>query len=87
VFERPLVLALDPLDLEKLLGGEAEGDGEEEDEDLACVTVAECVSRNQDAVNAFIAENPDAGDIFSSIGDLCWKDHAASVPFPVENCE
>ena len=87
VFERPLVLALEPLDLEKALGVETEEDDGKDDEELDCVTVSECVSRNQDAANAFLAAHPEAGDILDSIGDQCWKDHAANVPFPVENCE
>ena len=87
LFERPLVLALEPLDLEKALGVEDEGDDGMDDEDVDCVTVSECVSRNQEAANAFIAGNPDAANILDSIGDQCWKDHAANVPFSVENCE
>jgi type II secretory pathway component PulJ len=85
VFERPLVFALDALDLEKALGGDAEE--EEKEEELACVTVSECVARNQAAVDAFLAENPGAGDIFTSIADQCWKDHATSVPVEVTNCD
>ena len=86
VFERPLVIALDPLDLEEALGGEAE-DEEKKEEDLACVTVSECVARNQAAVDAFIAGNPGATDIITSIADQCWTDHATSLPFPVANCD
>jgi prepilin-type N-terminal cleavage/methylation domain-containing protein len=88
-FTRPVVFALDPLDLEKALAGaadEEEKEGEEEDE-LACVTVRECESRNQAAVNSFIARNPDLRGILDSIADQCWKDHAGSVPVQVTNCE
>jgi hypothetical protein len=86
-FTRPIVLALDPLDLEKALGAESAEDKDEDEEDLACVTVAECVSRNQAAVAGFISQNPDLQGILDSIADQCWKDHAGSVPVPVTNCE
>lgn len=86
-FERPVVLALTPLDLEKALGAESEEEGEEEDEDLACVTVAECVARNQGTVDAYLAQNPELGPIIASIADQCWQDQAVNVPFPVTNCD
>jgi prepilin-type N-terminal cleavage/methylation domain-containing protein len=86
-FVRPLVFALDPLDLEKALGAESSAEEDEEDDDLACVTVAECVSRNQAAVDGYLAQNPDLRGILASIADQCWKDHAREVPFPVSNCE
>jgi general secretion pathway protein J len=88
LFTRPIVFALDPLDLEKALTGEeSEGEEDEDEEDLACVTVAECVSRNQAVVDDFFAQNPDARGIFDSIADQCWSDHAASSPVPVSNCD
>ena len=90
-YSRPVLLALRPLDLEKALGGEdAAEDGEGEDEDLACVSVSECVSRNQAAVDQYLGSVPNRSEIegiISSIGDQCWKDHAASLPVPVTNCE
>jgi prepilin-type N-terminal cleavage/methylation domain-containing protein len=86
VFARPVVFALDPLDLEKALTGEASEEEDEED-DLACVTVAECVARNQAVVDDFFAQNPEARSIFDSIADQCWSDHAASSPLPVTNCD
>lgn len=86
LFTRPVVFALDPLDLEKALGVESEGEEEDED-DLACVTVSECIARNQAAVDAYLADNPDLAGILSSISDQCWKDHAGSVPVPVTGCE
>lgn len=86
LYLRPVVLALDPLDLEKVLSGESSEDEEEED-DLACVTVRQCESRNQDAVDSLVAQNPDLRGILDSIADQCWKDHAGSVPVPVTNCE
>lgn len=87
-YERPVVLALEPIDLEKTLAGEAaDANDEEGQEDGACVTVAECVARNQAAVDAYLAEHPDLGPIIESISSQCWKDHAASVPFEVANCE
>lgn len=87
VFERPLVLALDPLDLEKLLGADTEEDGEkeEDEEDSACVTVSECVARNQATADAYLAEHPELAQTLSSIGELCVKDQA--IPFPVANCD
>jgi type II secretory pathway pseudopilin PulG len=85
LFMRPVVLALDPLDLEKVLSGESSED--EEEDDLACVTVRECESRNQAAVDSLVTQNPDLRGILDSIADQCWKDHAGSIPVPVTNCE
>jgi type II secretory pathway pseudopilin PulG len=87
LFSRPVVFALDPLDLEKALTGESSGEEDDEEDDLACVTVAECVSRNQALVDDFFAQNPEARGIFDSIADQCWSDHAASSPVPVTNCD
>ena len=86
LFTRPLVLALDPFDLEKALGAESDEE-EEEEEDLACVTVSECEARNQPVVDAYVAENPEIRGILDSIADQCWQDHAGSVPVPVVGCE
>jgi type II secretory pathway component PulJ len=87
VFVRPLVLALDPFDLEKALGVEGEEGEEDEEEDLACVTVSQCRSRNQAVFDEAIAGDPSLADIFTSMADQCWKDHAGSVSFPVTDCE
>lgn len=87
LFVRPVVFALDPLDLEQALGAESGEDEDEEEDDLACVTVAECVSRNQSVVDGYLAQNPDLQGILASIADQCWKDHAGSVPVAVTNCE
>jgi prepilin-type N-terminal cleavage/methylation domain-containing protein len=86
LFTRPLVLALDPFDLEEALGAESDEE-EDEEEDLACVTVSECVARNQPVVEAYVAENPEIRGILDSIADQCWQDHAGSVPIPVAGCE
>ena len=86
-FHRSVLLALRPLDLEETLGEEKDGDGEEEGEDLACVTVNECASRNQALVDQHLSQNPQLAEILQSIGGQCWKDHAASLPVPVTNCE
>jgi prepilin-type N-terminal cleavage/methylation domain-containing protein len=88
-FSRRVVLALEPLDLEKALaGGDDEEDEEgEEGDELACVTVRECESRNQAAVNAYLSSRPDLRGILDSIADQCWQDHAASFPVQVANCE
>ena len=86
-YQRPVLLALRPLDLEKTLSGEAEGEEEEEEEEeLACVTVNECVARNQAAVDQYRARNPEIEGILQSIGEQCWADHAASLPLAVTNC-
>lgn len=85
-YQRSVLMALRPLDLEETLGAEAEG-GEEEGEDLACVTVNECASRNQALVDQYLSQNPQLAEILESIGGQCWKDHAASLPVPVTNCE
>ncbi|MGH7289531.1 MAG: hypothetical protein ACREI8_16090 [Myxococcota bacterium] len=89
-YSRPILLALRPLDLEKALGGESDAeDGEEEDDDLACVTVNECIGRNQAAVDQFLSSAPNRSEIetnLSSMGEQCWKDHAAVLGLPVD-CE
>jgi hypothetical protein len=88
VYSRPVVFAHDPLDLEKALTGDSAEEGEdEEDEDLACVTVSQCVSRNQAAADGFLSQHPEVREILASIGEQCWRDHAASVPIAVANCE
>jgi type II secretory pathway pseudopilin PulG len=84
---RPVLLALRPLDLEKALGEESEGEPQEEKEQLACVTVSECMSRNQAAVGEFLTRQPEYGAILESMGDQCWSDHAASLPLAVTNCQ
>jgi hypothetical protein len=86
-YHRPVLLALRSLDLEKTLGAEAEGEEEEQDGDLACVTVNECVARNQALVDQYKAGNPEIEEILQSIGEQCWKDHASGLPVPVTNCE
>jgi prepilin-type N-terminal cleavage/methylation domain-containing protein len=86
-FERPVVFALDPLDLEKALGGEEEDGEDEEGEEGACLTVAECVARNQAAVDQYLGQNPELGPILQSIAAQCWRDNASNVPFQVANCE
>jgi prepilin-type N-terminal cleavage/methylation domain-containing protein len=87
LFTRPVVFALDPLDLEKALGVASDGEEDEDDEDLACVTVRECVSRNQAAVDAHLAQNPDLEGILASISDQCWKDHASVIGVTMTGCE
>lgn len=84
---RPVVFALDPLDLEKVLTGESGEEEDDEGDELACLTVSECVSRNQPAVDAYLAQNPEVEGVLASIADQCWKDHAGNVPLPVANCE
>jgi hypothetical protein len=85
VYQRPVLLPLRPLDLEKTLEGEAEGeDQEQEDDDLACVTVSECLSRNPELVDQLKAQNPEIEGILESIGSQCAKDQSFPVP---ENCQ
>ncbi len=84
-YRRSVIFALKPLDLEETLEAETEGEGE--GEDLACVTVSECASRNQAIVDQYLGQNPELRQILESIGGQCWKDHAASLPVPVTNCE
>ena len=85
VFERPLCLALDPLDLEKLLGADTEEDGEkeEDEEDSACVTVSECVARNQ-ARPTLSAEHPELAQTLRRSGSCA---EGPGHPFPVANCD
>jgi len=91
VYARAVLLALRPIDLEKTLGGEADGDGDgKEDDELACVTVNQCIGRNQAAVDQYLSSAPNRSEIqgiLSSIGEQCWKDHAATLGVPVANCE
>jgi type II secretory pathway component PulJ len=84
-YQRPILIAQRPLDLEEAL--EAESEAAEEDGDLACVTVNECVSRNEDVVASYAAQNPEIDSILQSIGDECWADHASSLPVAVSDCE
>jgi type II secretory pathway component PulJ len=83
-YHRAVLFALRPLDLEETLAGEA---GEEEEDEPACVTVSECVARNQAAVDQFLARNPGFAETLETIGDECWEDHAAGLPLPVSNCQ
>jgi prepilin-type N-terminal cleavage/methylation domain-containing protein len=85
-YQRPVLIAQRPLDLEAALEGEAEASAEK-DGDLGCVTVNECVSRNQELVAGYAAENPGTDTILQSIGDECWADHATTLPVAVSNCE
>lgn len=84
-YVRPVLLPLRPLDLEATLGGEDEGE-EEAEEELACVTVSECVARNQAVVAQYLARNPGFAAVLDSMGEQCWEDHAASLPMAVTNC-
>jgi len=87
VYSRPVVFALDPIDLEKILTGKDDQDQSQKNQNgTACVTVSECVSRNQAAVQSVLEQNPQLQNILDSIGDQCWSDHAAQVPFAVTNC-
>jgi hypothetical protein len=83
-YQRAVLLALRPLDLEETLTGET--DESEEEEEVACVTVSECVSRNQAAVDQYLARNPAFAEVLESMGGQCWEDHAASLPLSVTNC-
>jgi prepilin-type N-terminal cleavage/methylation domain-containing protein len=85
-YQRPVLIAQRPLDLEAALEAESEAN-EEKDGDLGCVTVNECVSRNQDLVGSYAAQNPEIDTILQSIGDQCWADHATTLPVAVSNCE
>jgi hypothetical protein len=44
------------------------------------------VSRNQAAVDQFLARKPEFATILESMGEQCWEDHAASLPLAVTNC-
>jgi hypothetical protein len=87
LFTRPLVLALDPLDLEKVLTGEASEEEDEEEDDVACVTVAECVARNPAVFEQLFATNPDARGIIDSMAGQCWSDHGGGGLVSVVNCD
>ena len=64
-----------------------DGYGDADDDDLACITVDECIDRNQDLVDDYLDLNPDVETVLDSIGDQCWSDHAASLPVAVLDCE
>jgi len=83
-YHRAVLFALRPLDLEETLAGEASE--EEEEDETACVTVSECIARNQASVAQFLARNPGFAETLESMGDQCWEDHAASLPLAVTNC-
>ena len=92
-FSRRVWLPLRPLDLEEALEGDGEGDEDgDEEEDAECVTVAECRAQNAQVFEGFLASLP-AGerasleDVFDSIADQCFADHADSLPPGVEGCE
>ena len=86
LYDRPVLLALRPLDLEETLEGEEDEAGKEEEEEAACVTVAECIARNQASVEMFLANKPEFRAVLEGMGDQCWADHAASLPLAVTNC-
>jgi hypothetical protein len=83
-YQRPVLLPLRPLDLEKTLEGEAEGEEEKKEEDVACVTVSDCLSRNPGLIGQLKAQNPEIEGILESIGSQCAKDQ--NLPLP-ENCQ
>lgn len=87
-FIRPVVLALEPLDLEKAAGletAEEEGEKDEGDEDTNCVTVGECITQNQGLADAYLAEHPEFRSILTSISGQCVKD--ANLPFDTSLCQ
>lgn len=85
-YQRPVLIAQRPLDLEATLEAAAEGQ-DDRDGNLDCVTVNECVSRNQELVAEYAAQNPEIDAILQSIGNQCWDENAASLPVPVTNCD
>jgi type II secretory pathway pseudopilin PulG len=83
-YQRPVLFPLRPLDLEKTLEGEADGEEKKEEDEQACVTVSECLSRNPGLIDQLKAQNPDIEGILESIGSQCAKDQ--NLPLP-ENCQ
>jgi hypothetical protein len=83
-YQRPVLFRLRPLDLEKTLEDEADADDEKQEDDLACVTVSECLSRNPGLADQLKAQSPDIEAILESIGSQCAKDQNLSLP---ENCQ
>jgi type II secretory pathway component PulJ len=74
VLSRVVVIPMRPVDLEELLGSEAPGEDDDEDD---CVTVDECRARNPE-----VFENVDVPGL-DLVGDGCWSDHAGSFPAAV----
>jgi prepilin-type N-terminal cleavage/methylation domain-containing protein len=83
-YQRPVLIAQRPLDLEAALDAETEA-ANDEDDNLDCVTVNECVSRNQELVADYVAENPEFDAILQSIGDQCVEE--ANLPIAVADCD
>lgn len=83
-YQRPVLFPLRPLDLEKTLEGEAEGEEEKGEGEQACVTVSECLSQNPGLIDQLRAQNPDIEGILESIGSQCAKDQ--NLPLP-ESCQ
>jgi type II secretion system protein J len=83
-YQRPVLIAQRPLDLEAALDAETEAVNDNDD-NLDCVTVNECVSRNQELVTDYVAENPEFDAILQSIGDQCVEE--ANLPIAVTDCD
>lgn len=94
---RPLDLAKQ-LDIEGAAGAEEEEEEDEDEEDAddeelagdpgdeesACMTVAQCIAANQALFNGLDAQTQ---AVIQSMGALCFRDVAASLPFPVAGCQ
>jgi hypothetical protein len=91
-FERRVLLALRPLDLEKALSGEAQAEDEEDEEDDGdCVTVGECQAANAGLFASLISQAPDPASVQAALdanAAQCWVDFAVNLPISVSvDCE
>ncbi len=74
VYQRRVLLPVRPLDLRALLDEESRfgtSGGEDEDQDgdegASATTVGECIARNRDAYDAYLAENPRMASVIESL--------------------
>jgi type II secretory pathway component PulJ len=90
-FKRRVLLPLQPIDLEKALKGEDEGDQEDEEDEEGCVTVGECQAQNAGLFASLISQAPDPASIQAALDanrNQCWVDFALNLPISIDvDCE
>jgi hypothetical protein len=88
IYLRRVLLPVRPLDLEALLGTSTEAGAEEEKEDDdECVTVSECLERNEVSLDQLRALDRGLAESIESIMGFCFSEHADSFPMALEGCE
>jgi hypothetical protein len=89
-FERAIVLPVRPLDLAKAVSGEDDQESEDKDDESGCVTVGQCIARNQAAYQAFLGTQADPGAFqaaVDSIADQCWEEAGPALGMDLGGCE